>query len=436
MKKGGMIISMDGQSLTPAIIGIICLVLLSAYFSATETAFTSLNRIRIKNKAEAGDEQAKRVLELEQNYDNLLSTILVGNNLVNIATTAIATMLFIGLYGKYGPTISTIVTTVVVLIFGEITPKSLAKEYPEQFAMFSAPFINTLRVILTPVNWLFAQWKKLLSVIFKTNKNKGITEDELVTIVDEAYVTGGIDGQQNELLQNAISFGDVEAQDILTPRVDIEAVEVDTPEEEIDRLFRSTGYSRLPVYEDELDKIIGVLNQKDFHNYVYHRNMTVAQIVRPVVYVPESIQAADLLRKLQESKSRMAIVVDEYGGTEGLVTVEDIIQELVGEIYDESDTVEAMPITLQQNGAYRVQAGMDLEDLFKYFGEEAPEFDCNTVNGWAAIMLDKLPKRGDRFEYRIGDRIFKALITKADERKALEVNLRVEKIDEGKEGDQ
>ena len=417
---------MDGHSIMPSVIAIVALLLLSAYFSATETAFTSLNRIRIKNKADAGDEQAKRVLHLEQNYDNLLSTILIGNNLVNIATTAVATVLFVRLYGPYGATIATIATTVVVLIFGEITPKSLAKEYPEKFAMFSAPLINALRIILMPINWIFGQWKKLLNLVFKTGGNQKITEDELVTIVDEAFVTGGIGERENELIQNAIGFSELEAQDILTPRVEIEAVEVDAETEEIDELFRKTGFSRLPVFEDDLDSIIGVLNQKDFNNQILRGEKSVSDMVKPVIYVAESMKAAELLRKLQENKSRMAVVVDEYGGTSGLVTAEDIIEELVGEIYDDSDTVAGRDITPMQNGTYRVLGSANVEKVFDYFGEEIEDIDATTVNGWAAIVLDHLPKRGDRFEYKIGDNVFRVLVTKADERKALELNLNVE----------
>ena len=417
---------MDGHSIMPSVLLIIALLLFSAYFSATETAFTSLNRIRIKNKADAGDEQAKKVLALERNYDNLLSTILIGNNLVNIANTAAATVLFVNLYGTRGPLISTIVTTVVVLIFGEITPKSLAKEYPEQFAMFSAPLINALRIILMPLNWVFAQWKKLLNLVFKTGGNQKITEDELVTIVDEAFVTGGIGERQNELIQNAISFNELEAQDILTPRVDIEAVQLDTPKEEIAEIFLKTGYSRLPIYEDELDDIVGVLNQKDFNNYVYNKDKNVRDVIKPVIYVAESIPAADLLRKLQENKCRMAIVVDEYGGTQGLVTAEDIIEELVGEIYDESDTVAGRDITVMQNGTYRVLGSANVEKMFDYFGEEPEIEDATTVNGWAAIELDHIPKRGDRFDYRIRDKVFHVVITKADDRKATELNIKVE----------
>lgn len=417
----------------PSVLIIIVLLGFSAYFSATETAFTSLNRIRIKNKADAGDEQAKKVLALERNYDNLLSTILIGNNLVNIANTAAATMLFVQLYGSKGPLISTIVTTVVVLIFGEITPKSLAKEYPEKFAMFSAPLINLLRIILMPINWIFAQWKKLLNLVFKTGGNQKITEDELVTIVDEAFVTGGIGEEQNELIQNAIGFSELEAQDILTPRVDMEAIEVDTPEEEIDALFKSTGFSRLPVYEDDLDTIVGVLNQKDFHNYIYQKDKSVRDLMKPIIYVAGSMKAADLLRKIQENKCRMAIVVDEYGGTTGLVTAEDIIEELVGEIYDESDTVAGRDITVLQDGTYRVLGSANVEKMFDFFGEEPEIADATTVNGWAAIELDKLPKRGDKFQYRVRDKIFSVLVTKADDRKALELNIKVEEYNKNSE---
>ena len=417
----------------PSVLIIIGLLIFSAYFSATETAFTSLNRIRIKNKADAGDEQAKKVLALERNYDNLLSTILIGNNLVNIANTAAATMLFVQLYGSKGPLISTIVTTVVVLIFGEITPKSLAKEYPEKFAMFSAPLINALRIILMPVNWIFAQWKKLLNLIFKTGGNQKITEDELVTIVDEAFVTGGIGEEQNELIQNAIGFSELEAQDILTPRVDMEAIEVDTPEEEIDAMFKETGFSRLPVYEDDLDKIVGVLNQKDFHNYIYKKERSVRELMKPVIYVAGSMKAADLLRKIQENKCRMAIVVDEYGGTTGIVTAEDIIEELVGEIYDESDTVAGRDITVLQDGTYRVLGSANVEKMFDFFGEEPEIADATTVNGWAAIELDRIPKLRDSFQYKVRDKVFKAVVTKADDRKALELNIKVEEANKNSE---
>jgi len=426
---------MDTHSIMPQVAEIIVLVLLSAYFSATETAFTSLNRIRVKNRADAGDPQAKKVLKLENNYDSLLSTILIGNNLVNIAMTAIATVMFVSIYGQSGATISTVVMTLVVLTFGEITPKSLAKENPERFAVFSAPLIGALRIILTPVNFLFSQWKRLIRALFRSEKMPAVTEDELVTIVDEAYVTGGIDSYQNRLIQNAIEFDDIEASDVLTPRVDIKAIELDTPEDDIDRMFLETGFSRLPVYEDELDNILGVLNQKDFHNYVYRRGGSVAKVMKPVIYVAASMKAADLLRKLQENKCRVAIVVDEYGGTEGIVTSEDIVRELVGEIYDESDTVADQEITRLQDGSYRVLGSANIEKMFDYFGEEV-DMDVTTANGWAAMALDKLPAAGDEFSYTVHDKRFDVHVTKSDGRKALELNVKVVKTDEDGKGEE
>ncbi len=407
---------------------VVCLVF-SAYFSATETAFTSLNRIRMKNMAGEGSQRAKKVLELEEKYDNLLSTILIGNNLVNIACSSVATVLFVQLTAEYGATLSTIVTTIVVLIFGEISPKSLAKEHPEAFASFSAPIIGFLMVLMTPLNFLFRQWKKFLSKLFKTEDKKAITEDELLTIVEEAETEGGIEAEQSELIQNAIEFNELEAWDVLTPRVDIEAVEIDATKEEVAEIFRKTGFSRLPVYEGDLDKILGVLNQKDFHNYVFRSKKTISDFVKPVVYVAGSMKVADLLKKLQINKSHIAIIVDEYGGTAGLVTMEDIIEELVGDIYDEHDEVEAQDITLLQDGSYRVLCSTNVEKMFDYFDEEV-ELDATTVNGWVVLQLDKLPSAGDTFTYRVGNKLFNGRVIKADARKAIEINLRVEEIPE------
>ena len=403
---------------------IVVFLILSAYFSATETAFTSINRIRMKNLANDGDRRAKRVLELEEKYDNLLSTILIGNNLVNIGMTAVATALFLTLYPKYGASISTIVVTIVVLIFGEISPKSLAKENSEAFAMFSAPMIKVLMVLLTPVNYLFSQWKKLLSKLFKVADSRAITEDELLTIVEEAETEGSIEAGQSELIQNAIEFNELEAWDVLTPRVDVKAIEIDSTKKDVAKMFMETGFSRLPVYEGDLDKILGVLNQKDFHNYISGSKKTISDYVKPVIYVAGSMKAADLLKKLQVNKCHIAIIVDEYGGTAGLVTMEDIIEELVGDIYDEHDEVESQEITQLQDGSYRVLCSTNVEKMFDYFDEEV-ELDATTVNGWVVLQLDKLPKAGDTFEYEAGNKIFNGRVISADERKAIEINLMV-----------
>ena len=415
---------MESGDFWRSIIIMAVLVACSAYFSATETAFTSLNRIRMKNRADSGDKSAQRVLKLEEDYDNLLTTILIGNNLVNIGLTAVATVFFVKLYGDLGPTIATAVITVIVLIFGEITPKGLAKEHSEMLAIKVAPLIGFLKLILTPLNWIFAQWKKLVSKMMKTDENPGVTEDELMTIVDEAEQYASIGSEESSLIKKAIVFGELDAWDVLTPRVDIEAIELTESKDEIDQVFSRTGFSRIPVYEDELDGILGVLNQKDFYNYIFHKNGNVASYVKPVVYVAGSMKVSKLLKKLQQQKCRMAIIVDEYGGTAGLVTAEDIVEELVGEIYDESDPVATQEVSLLQNGSYRVQGNANIEKILDYFGVEE-EIDANTVNGWVVLQLDRLPKVGDHFNYRSGDKLFKVVVTKADNRKATEINMRV-----------
>ncbi|MBQ9960898.1 MAG: HlyC/CorC family transporter [Firmicutes bacterium] len=415
--------------MTYDIIIIAICVFFSAYFSATETAFTSLNRIRLKNMANDGNQKAREVLELSENYDSLLSTILVGNNIVNIALSSTATVLFIGLYPKYGATIATAVATIVVLIFGEISPKSLAKEHPEKFAMFAAPFIKLLMVILKPINYLFSLWKKLLAKVFNADGSRPITEDELLTIVEEAETEGGIDEGQSELIQNAIEFNNLEAWDVLTPRVDIMAIEVDEDEDEVAKMFLETGFSRLPVYEDDLDNIVGVLNQKDFHNHIKGGRAAISEWVKPVIFVAGSMRIAQLLRKLQTVKTHIAIIVDEYGGTSGLVTMEDIIEELIGEIYDEHDAVELQDIVQQQDGSYRVLCGTNIDKMFDYFDVEE-EIDATTVNGWVVLQLDKLPSVGDHFVYKADYKEFDVTVTKADPRKSLEIHMMVRDLPE------
>ena len=413
------------------IIIIIVLIMLSAYFSATETAFTSINKIRLKNMAGDGDRKAERVLQLSEKYDKLLTTILVGNNIVNITMTAIATVLFVKLLGPYGPTVATVVITVIVLIFGEITPKNIAKEKPESFAMASAPVLKKLMTILTPVNFVFTKWKQLIARIFRLDNTDAITEDELLTMVEEAESSGGIEENQSELIQNAIEFNEITAEDVMTPRPEMKAIDVECPKEELAVLFKETGYSRLPVYEEEIDKIIGVINQKDFHNYIAGTNRNIADYVMPVVFVSTAIKISDLLKKMQQLKTHMAIVIDEYGGTEGLVTMEDIIEELVGEIFDEHDVVISKDIMPLHNGSFRVKCSANISKVFDYFEvEEVP--DVMTVNGWVVLELDKLPSRNDSFERIIEDKKLTVRVTKADDRKAIEINLRVENVETDK----
>lgn len=424
---------MDPQSIAVYVGAMVVLLILSAYFSATETAFTSLNRIKIKNMADDGNRKARKVLDLVEHFDKVLSTILIGNNIVNIANTAIATVFFVSLYGSYGPTVATVVMTVTVLIFGEISPKNLAKDNPESFAMFAAPILSVLMVVFAPFNWIFSQWKKLLDVIFKKRDDSGITEDELITMVEEAETAGSLESDQSELIQNAIEFEALKAEDVLTPRVEIEAIDIESTEDEIAEQFLKTGFSRLPVYKDDLDTILGVLNQKDFHNYIYHKDKTVSDFIKPVVFCGESMSAAVLLKRMQKEKCQIAIVVDEYGGTTGLVAMEDILEELVGEIYDEHEEVESQEITRLQNGTYRVLASANVEKMFDYFDDEDEESEATTVNGWVVRLIDKLPEAGDTFKYTSNKKIYTGKVTKADDRKALEVIIRVEDLPDEKE---
>ena len=407
------------------IIVIVVLIIFSAYFSATETAFTSFNKIRMKNMAGDGDKKADRVLKIAEKYDKLLTTILIGNNIVNITMTSVATVMFINLFGPaYGATLATVVITIVVLIFGEITPKNVAKETPERFAMFSAPLIKKFMTIMTPINFIFTKWKQLVAKMFKLNSDDKITGDEILTMVEEAEEAGGIEKRHSELIQNAIEFYELTAEEVMTPRPEMVAIETDCPKDELAEIFKTTGYSRLPVYEEDIDKIMGVINQKDFHNHIVGTQKNIVDYVTPVVFVSPAIKISDLLKKMQQVKTHIAIVIDEYGGTEGLVTMEDIIEELVGEIYDEHDAVISKDIIPLQNGSFRVKCSANLDKVLDYFDIEE-EFDVVTVNGWVVLELDNLPKKNDTFETVIDGKTFKARVTKADARKAIEINLTV-----------
>ena len=409
----------DSSSLTMIVI-LIVLVILSAYFSATETAFTSLNRIRLKSKADAGNRRAALALKLVDQYDNLLSTILVGNNIVNLSASSLATVFFTeGLRLQNGAVISTAVITIVVLVFGEVSPKSLAKEYPESFAMFSAPIMRILMFILTPVNILFSLLKKLLSKVFHKEGDSGITEEELVTMVDQAESEGGLDQHESKLIRSAIEFNDMEVDEILTPRVDIVAVEDTDSMDDIAQAFAESGYSRLPVYHEDIDDIIGVIHEKDFHAARYRGQTDVKAITGPMLYTTGNTKISELLRILQREKAHMVIVVDEYGGTEGLVTLEDIVEELVGEIWDEHDEV-IEEFKKQEDGSYLISCSADLTDLFDLFSIKG-ECDANTISGWVMEQIGRIPEEGDHF---VSDGL-DVTVTKVDHRRVLEIRVEV-----------
>lgn len=373
------------------------LVLLSAYFSATETAFASMSKPRIKVLAET-NKRAALALKLADNYDKLISTILIGNNIVNIALSSLATVLFIYLLGDIGATVSTVVITVVVLIFGEICPKGIAKETPERFAIFSAPIIRILMVILTPFSAFFSLIKKLVSKIFRSKDKEGMSQEELLMIVEEAEQDGGINEDESQLLHNAIEFSDLSAEDILTHRIDLEAVSIDADKKDIAHVFSETKFSRLLVYEDTIDNIIGVIHQKDFYSETTITRKSVREIMSPPIFTIKTEKIDDLLRLLQKNKSHVAIILDEYGGTYGMVTMEDILEELVGEIWDEHDEVTEELKEVSEN-IFHVDGLMNFEDFCEQFEITNTESQSVSVGGWLSEQLAKIPEEGDVFTF-------------------------------------
>lgn len=408
------------------LIAIIALTLCSTFFSATETAFSSANKIKLKNMAADDNKRAAHALALAEDFDRLITAVLVGNTVSNITMTSVATVYGITTWGaRIGPTIATVMVTLLVLILGEISPKIIAREYAEEAALLLTPLVRALIFVLTPITFVFNGLKVLIKKAVGKNEEPEFSEDELLTIVEEAEAGGAIGEEQSELIANAIEFNDIEAIDILTPRVDIVAVERGTPVAEIKQVFKESGLSRLPVYEDDLDDIIGVINQKDLYNNNIKTIKDTEKIIKPVAYVAETLKAAVLLKKMQAKRTHIAIVVDEYGGTTGLVTLEDIIEEIVGDIYDEHDTVTSRDVRPAGKDTYMVAGSANLEDFFEMFGEEI-EADATTINGFVMIELDRLPKSGDQFTYASRHKLFHVKVTKADARRALMTRIRVE----------
>lgn len=373
-------------------------VCMSAFFSASETAYSSVNKVRLKTIEGSKRSKAQLALKLSEDYDNLLMTILVGNNIVNIAGTAIATVMFTNLIkGDAGATVSTAVMTVVILIFGEISPKSLAKENAERVAMFAARPLFIIGKILVPLGLFFRMWKSLLHKVFRPRDDESIIEAELITMVDEATDEGDMDIGESELIRSAIGFNDRDALDIMTPRVDVTGLEDTATDEEAADTFRMTDYSRLPVFHEDLDHIIGVLNEKDFHKMNYLGETDIKKMMKAPVFAPATLQISKLLKLFQETQTHLVVLLDEYGGTEGIVTMEDVLEQLVGEIYDEHDDVDEL-ISQQEDGSCSFDGSIRLEDLLEQYGI-SNQFDADTVGGWAAEMLKKIPEEGDRFDY-------------------------------------
>ncbi|MFY9494728.1 MAG: hemolysin family protein [Limnochordia bacterium] len=418
---------MDGSITLLTSLG--ALLFMSAFFSATETAFTSFNSVRMKNTASNGDAKAALVLRLAENFDRVLTTLLIGNNIVNISMASIGVLIFTRSFGDIGVTISTAVITILVLVFGEILPKTFAKESPERFAMFAAPTVRVLTVIFAPLNGFFAWGKDRITSTFNVAaEEKGITEEELLTIVEEAQIDGGINEEEGDLIRSVIEFDDLEVVDIVTPRVDVVAASESASTEEILAIFRDTGYSRLPIYRESVDNIIGVIHQKDFHNEVAYAKMPLETIIKPAIFVTESMKISTLMRQLQQHKSHIAIVTDEFGGTLGIVTMEDIIEELVGEIWDEHDEV-VEEIEQVAEGEYKVMAGANLDKIFRLLDIDDEETGATTVGGWVTEQLGRVPEEGDHFIYEN----VSTTITKTNSRRVLEVLFKIIAVEEAQE---
>lgn len=420
------------QNIAIYVIILVVLLILSAFFSATETAFTSLNRTRLKLLADDGKKSAKKALKHADNYDRLLYTILIGNNIVNLTLATISTLLFSSIITNsesLSATLSTIISTIAVLIFGEITPKTLAKEFPEKVAMFVAPIMDFFTIILYPLNIVFTGWKLLLKKIFKFKSEDVITEQELLTYVEEANEDGTLDNNETELISSAIEFNDAEVGDILVPRVNVIAVEENTPMKDIRLVFSEHGFSRLPVYRGSIDTIIGMIHEKDFYAAYTSGATDIKGIVTSMALATEHMKISDLLRSMQKQKVHMATVVDEYGGTLGIVTLEDILEELVGEIWDEHDEVVDY-FTKLDDEHYLVDGNAELSEFFEIFSqEEDEESDSNTVSGWIIERSGDIPPIGYTFDYNN----LTVTVTKRTLKKVLEVKVEIRPAEEDAE---
>ena len=425
---------MDSGHITSIIIFFICIIL-SAYFSSSETAFTSARAVKLKTKAKNGDRRAARAVKLQNRFEEVLSTILIGNNLVNIASSSVATVFFVSFYPTYGATISTIVTTIILLLLAEITPKLLAKLAPEKIAKLSSPILEILLVIFKPLVWLLSQWQRMIKKVLPVSSVNSLSEEELLSFVDEARVDGSIEHEEHRLVKAAIEFDDVDVSTILTPRVDVVGVDIEDSDDKIETTFDQHPFSRLIVYDESVDNVVGVLHQKDFHRYLRakHRNQlrvqSVINLVSEVLYVPPVIKLSDLLRLMQRNKNHMAVVVDEHGGMSGIATMEDALEELVGEIWDETDVVENEIEELDEDvETYLVKGTYSIEKLLTQLELDFSEdWISNTVSGFVIEQLERVPKSNDSFQY--GG--YEFIVLDAQKRRVNEVLIRaIEKNEE------
>ena len=407
---------MDGNTAITFLV-LLILVFCSAFFSSAETAYTCLNRVRLKNMANSGNKRAEKVLALAEDYDRLISSILIGNNIVNILSTSLATALFVRLLGSSGVTVSTVVMTIAILLLGEVAPKSIARVMNEKLAFAFFPVLSLIVRVFTPLNFVMGCWQNLIGRLVKEDEEPSVTEEEIMTMVEEAQSDGEIDEHESELIRSAIEFTDLCVEDILTPRVDIVAVDIGDTEDKIAARFAESGFSRLPVYEESVDDIIGILHEKDFYRNRGHRSVR-EMMTTPTCVMPNT-RLSVLLKLLQQTKGHMAVVMDEYGGVIGIVTLEDILEELVGEIWDEHDEIveefQRLP-----DGRYRVECSANLDDLLEIFSIKK-EYESVTVRGWVLEEMGTFPQEGDTFDCEQ----LHVTVEKVDKRRVVQILIEV-----------
>ena len=398
---------------------LLLLVLSYSFFSACETAFSSLNRVKLKALANQGNKKAQNTLDLHDSFSKVLTTILIGNTIVNVVSASLATVFFSKLYPNNGVAISSVVMTIVIMIIGEIIPKNISKHFPEKFAIVVTPLLKLLVFIFTPLTYVFNLIDKLFSKTFKDDD--AYSTEEFITMVEEANEDGEIEDHEADLITNALEFNDLDVGEIYTPRIDIVAFDIDaTSVEQIEVMYRDSGYSRLPVYKDSIDNIIGVLHEKDFYYHLYYEKSTnIKNLLKEVVYTSPQVKISSLLKQFQKTKSHMAVVCDEYGGTDGIITMEDILEELVGEIYDEHDEVVEYYKKINDN-TYLVKGDLEIEDFFEFFKiENNDEYEFNTTSAWVIDMFDKIPSVNDKFDYKN----LTIIVTDSDEKKVNEIKV-------------
>lgn len=384
----------------------VVLLLLSAFFSSTETAFSSVSKIRLKNLADNGNKKAKTALYVAERYSKALTTILVGNNIVNIANSALATVFFVNIFGEaQGTVISTVVITIVVLIFGEVLPKNIAIDNAEKICITFAPVLKFLMVLLTPLSIILMGINKLYKKLARNSNHQepSVTEDELKYIIESIEEEGVLEQQESELVQSALEFDEKTAEEILTPRVDMVAIDIDDPVEEITELVLKERYSRIPVYRDNIDKIIGVLHTRDYLEALINNNEkpNIEAMLQPAHFIYKTKKLSALLADFKYNKIHLAVVTDDYGGILGIVTMEDLLEQIVGEIWDEDEEVEKMSLKISDN-KYEVSGGMPISDMLDLFDKPTKyiETESNSVGGWALEQLANIPEPGEQFTYK------------------------------------